>query len=101
MAIRNNQLLNHLEGLRNSIKDKLKSEGLNKNICTDNALEEMAKKKPERLSDFLAISGLDRDFLEMYAHLFLDVILSYTKKRSKRLKFQNLHHLFSIDIKTG
>ncbi|AUD62887.1 hypothetical protein BK010_04535 [Tenericutes bacterium MO-XQ] len=86
MAIRNNQLLNHLEGLRNSIKDKLKSEGLNKNICTDNALEEMAKKKPERLSDFLAISGLDRDFLEMYAHLFLDVILSYTKKEVKKVK---------------
>ena len=86
MGVRKNQLLEALETLRDDIKEKLKTEGMIKNICTDQALDEMAKKKPERLSDFLAIPGLDRDFLEMYAHLFLDVILSYTKKEVKKVK---------------
>lgn len=86
MGVRKNQLLDALEALREDIKEKLKVEGTQKNICTDQALEEMAKKKPERLSDFLAIPGLDRDFLEMYAHLFLDIILTFTKKEVKKVK---------------
>ncbi len=86
MGVRKNQLLEALETLRDDIKEKLKTEGMIKNICTDQALDEMAKKKPERLSDFLAIPGLDRDFLEMYAHLFLDVILNFTKKEVKKVK---------------
>jgi len=86
LGVRKNQLLDALEALREDIKEKLKVEGTQKNICTDQALEEMAKKKPERLSDFLAIPGLDRDFLEMYAHLFLDIILTFTKKEVKKVK---------------
>ncbi|MFA5471510.1 MAG: AAA domain-containing protein [Acholeplasmataceae bacterium] len=85
MTVRKNQLLDQLEKLRDHLKEELIKEGVSKPICNDQALIEMAKKKPERLSDFLAISGLDKDFLEMYAHLFLEIILFHTKKDVKKV----------------
>jgi hypothetical protein len=86
VAMRKNQLLTGLEILRNDIRQKLTLEGLKKSVCSDDALVEMSKKKPERLSDFLAISGLDLDFLEMYAHLFLNEILKHSKKDIKKVR---------------
>ena len=47
-----NQILDQLEALREHLREELLKEGQKKAICSDQALIEMAKKKPERLSDF-------------------------------------------------
>jgi len=80
------QLLNELTELRSSLREKLLQQAEKKVICTDDALSEMAKKRPLRLSDFLAIPGLDHDFLDRFAHLFLDVILTFVKLDLKPVK---------------
>ncbi len=90
------QLLKDLTDLRDSLRTKLLETGEKKNICSDDALLEMAKKRPQRLSDFLAISGLDHDFLDLYAHLFLEIILVYVKQDIKPLK-QTKHASLVLD----
>jgi GTPase SAR1 family protein len=77
MAKRNQVLLDNLYSLRDGLRERFKKD--KRMICTDEAIEQMAKKKPLRLSDFLAIPGLDHDFLEVFAHLFLAMIESHTK----------------------
>ncbi|MFA7075975.1 MAG: AAA domain-containing protein [Candidatus Izemoplasmatales bacterium] len=86
MAYKRNALLEELFNLRDNLRLKLLSIGEEKLICNDEALVSMAKIKPTRLSDFLAISGLDSDFLEEFAHLFLDLISVLTKKDIKKVK---------------
>ena len=72
--------------LRSMLQARMKQDGEDKHICSDEALLEMSKKRPTRLSDFLAIPGLDHDFLDRYSHLFLDLILTYTKQDTKPIK---------------
>ena len=86
MPTRKNVLLEELYNLRDSLREKTRLSSDEKNICTDDALLSMSKLKPSRLSDFLAIGGLDQDFLNLYAHLFLSIIQSETKKEVKEVK---------------
>ena len=83
MSLRKNALADELFNLRDNLRLKLQSEGQDVVIAKDEAILEMAKTKPSRLSDFLAIGGLDRNFLDAYAHLFLDAI---TKNKSNDIK---------------
>jgi superfamily I DNA and/or RNA helicase len=76
MAKKNQLLLDNLFALRDGLRERFEDTL----ICTDDAIEQMAKKKPLRLSDFLAIPGLDNDFYEVYAHLFLSMIESSTSQ---------------------
>lgn len=92
MAIKRNQLLEDLSQLRETLRKKLKLEGENKPVCSDEALVEMSKRRPSRLSDFLAIPGLDRDFLDLYAHLFLDLILAYSNIDIRSVKVSSHAH---------
>jgi hypothetical protein len=82
MAKKNIILLEELFTLRNDLRERFNG----KLICTDEAIEEMADKKPLSLSDFLAIAGLDKDFLEVYAHLFLSVLEKHTKRSLNKVK---------------
>lgn len=77
-----NVLLDELYNLRDTLRSSLDQ----KNICTDDALLQMSKLKPSRLSDFLAIAGLDHDFLNLYAHHFLSIIQTHIKKEVKEVK---------------
>ena len=87
MPVKKNLLYDQLISLRNELRNRLLLENEKKTICTEEALREMSIKKPSRLSDFLAIPGLDKDFLEQYAHLFLDVILESIKEDVKPVRF--------------
>ena len=86
MPTRKNVLLEELYNLRDTLREKSRLSSEEKNICTDDALLSMSKLKPSRLSDFLAIGGLDHDFLNLYAHLFLSIIQSQVKKEVKEVK---------------
>ncbi|MGE4571922.1 MAG: AAA domain-containing protein [Candidatus Izemoplasmatales bacterium] len=93
---RRNPLLENLYDLRDTLRSKLLDEGEAKVICTDEAIQQMAKMKPSRLSDFLAISGLDSDFLERFAHHFLNVLYDYTAQDVKKVKF-SMHASHVLD----
>lgn len=82
MAKKELLLLDELYSLRNELRERFDQ----KIVCTDDALDEMAKVKPLKLSDFLAIPGLDHDFLEVYAHLFLDVLAKYANDMTNKVK---------------
>ena len=84
VARRNQELIDSLFSLRDELRRRFIIE--KKLICTDEAVQDMAKKKPLRLSDFLAIPGLDSDFLENYAHLFLSVISNYKDSSINKVK---------------
>ena len=84
MARRNQELIDSLYSLRDELRRRFIIE--KKLICTDEAVQDMAKKKPLRLSDFLAIPGLDSDFLENYAHLFLSLISNYKDSSINKVK---------------
>lgn len=81
MAKTNQLLIKNLYGLRDGLRQRFEG----KLICTDEAVDQMAKKTPLRLSDFLAIPGLDDDFLEVYAHLFLAMIETSTKQHIRKV----------------
>src|SRR5690606_7679928 len=98
MALKKNDLLEALDQLRDEIRlEKEAITGLRHEICTDQALKEMADKKPVKITDFQAIAGLDEGFIVQYAARFLDVIKTSQKKTSKSVKVSKqasrvLHH---------
>lgn len=86
MVKQNRQLYDALYELRDNLREKLKLQGNHQMVCTDDALLDMSTHKVFRLIDFLAIAGLDKDFIENYAHLFLMIIHEYTKQDIKKVK---------------
>ncbi len=54
-------------------------------VCNDQALQEIASKKPTKISDFKAIQGLNDAFLELYAERFLNVVSKH--------KSQSIHEV--------
>lgn len=87
MALRKNRLLEALDNLREEIKltEKLKT-GRMPVICTDDVLKEIAKKKPLKISDFLGIQGIGKNFMDNYATKFLKVILRYQTESVKEVR---------------
>lgn len=81
MAIKRDQLLDALDALRESIKHEIyESTGKDVFICSDETLKEIAIKKPLKTSDFLAISGINKTFMDQYAYRFLQVIMHESQK---------------------
>ncbi|MDY0277607.1 MAG: AAA domain-containing protein [Acholeplasma sp.] len=98
MPLRKDKLLDKIDKLRDRIRNE---EFVNNNteilVCTDEALKEIAKKRPLKTSDFLAISGLEKDFIDKYADIFLkeikDVINDETKEvKVSKTAYKVLHH---------
>lgn len=83
MAIKPDILLDRLVQLREDLKEEERRRGVKATVCTDRVLEEIAAKQPLKVSDFLAISGIGRVFMEKYATRFLQVIMSH-KQQSVR-----------------
>ena len=78
MALRKDKLLDALDRLRDEIKEEEKfSRGRVPIVCTDQVLKEIATKKPLKVSDFFAISGIGNAFMEDYAAQFIRVILQH------------------------
>lgn len=86
MALKKNRLLESLDFLRDQIKEEetLRT-GKTPIVCTDNVLEEIAKKKPLKISDFLAIAGVGTTFMDEYAMRFLQVILQRQNESVKEV----------------
>lgn len=77
-----NEILDELLTLR----DQLRINNPEELICPDEALVEMVNKMPMKANDFLAISGLDQEFVKNYSKDFLEVINSYRIKQTKEVK---------------
>ena len=77
MALRRNILLEELDQLREQLRETDRQKGLKSVVCTDRVLEEIAVKQPLKISDFLAISGIGRVFMDKYATEFLKVIMAF------------------------
>lgn len=86
MALKKDRLLESLDELRSQIKaeENLRT-GKTPIVCTDSVLEEISKKKPLKISDFLAISGVGNVFMDEYAMRFLQVILHYQNESVKEV----------------
>ncbi|MFW6298140.1 MAG: AAA domain-containing protein [Bacillota bacterium] len=78
MPLKKDPLLEELAETRDRLKNRYKDEnGRAPVICTDDALREMAKRKPLKKSDFKAIQGIGDVFVERYAEDFLRVIYKH------------------------
>ncbi|QMS85407.1 AAA domain-containing protein [Candidatus Xianfuyuplasma coldseepsis] len=80
MALQKDRLLESLDQLRDTIRQEEQLKGRQVPVCSDNVLREIAKTKPLKISDFLAISGIGRVFMERYASRFLQVIMTYQQE---------------------
>src|SRR5690554_740029 len=96
--IQTNELLEQLYQLRTELRQAtLESTGESVIICSDQALYEIVDKKPTKVGDFNAISGLDTNFNQLYARKFLNILKSYQSKELKAVKVSKqaskvLHH---------
>jgi superfamily I DNA and/or RNA helicase len=87
MAIRTDKLLQELDVLRETIKTEEKERtGKTPVVCSDVVLKEIARKKPLKISDFLAISGIGKKFMDNYASRFLTIILQHQTETVKEVK---------------
>ena len=76
MPLRKDPLLEALSEKRDQLKQRYKqADGRMPVICSDEALIEMSKRQPLQKSDFEAIQGLGKVFVDLYAEDFLRVIL--------------------------
>lgn len=78
MSLENNQLLVELDRMRDNLYRHYNFSSPEE-ICPDISLREMSAKRPLQASDFLAISGLNQVFVELYSRDFLRVIRKYQK----------------------
>ena len=87
MALKKNLLLESLDLLRDQIKEEenLRT-GKTPTVCSDKVLEEISKKTPLKISDFLAISGIGKAFMDEYSTRFLQVILKHQNESVKEVK---------------
>ena len=87
MALRKNVLLEDLDQLREKIKEDEKFRtGRTPVVCSDQTLLDISKKKPLKISDFLAIQGIGKKFMDEYASMFLQVILKHKTDSIKEEK---------------
>ena len=87
MALTKNKLLNELDELRDLIKvEELERTGKTISVCSDNVLKEISTKKPLKKSDFLAISGIGKVFMDEYSSRFLKIIMKHQNASVKEVK---------------
>ena len=71
-------LYDELFELRENLRDERRqSNGRIPQICSDEALREMAQRVPTKTSDFSAIVGVGQRFVEQYGEDFLEVTRKY------------------------
>ena len=86
MALKRNKILDALDILRDDIREEeILSNGKTPIVCSDEILKEIALKKPLKVSDFFAISGIGEAFVEKYALRFLKVIINYQNEIVKEV----------------
>lgn len=72
------ELYNELYELREMLREERKlSNGRIPQICSDEALGEMAQRVPTKVEDFSAIVGVGQRFVELYGEDFLEVTRKY------------------------
>lgn len=87
MSLRRNALLEELDLLRDCIiEEECRATGKIPVICSDQALKEIASKKPLKQSDFKAISGLDELFIKRYSNRFLRAIYKHQNASVKEVE---------------
>ena len=77
MPLKKDPLLEELSQLRDTLKQRDKKDGRLPKICSDEALKEIAKRKPLKKSAFKAIQGIGDVFVARYAEDFLRVIYNH------------------------
>ena len=71
-------LYNELFELREELREERKlSNGRVPQVCSDEALREMAQRVPTKVEDFSAIVGVGQRFVELYGEDFLNVTRKY------------------------
>ncbi len=78
------QLYEELIQLRERLREEGRmSTGRMPNICSDEALAEMAHRVPTKIDDFIAIVGVGQRFIEVYGEKFLAVTKKYAVTAAK------------------
>lgn len=78
-----NQLFNELLSLRSKLQGNGRP-GLSRvTVCPYEAICQMAKLRPRKLSDFKSIPKIGKTFIDNYAELFLDVIQKYDETHNE------------------
>ena len=78
------QLYEELIQLRERLREEGRmSTGRMPNICSDEALAEMAHRVPTKIDDFIAIVGVGQRFIEVYGEQFLAVTKKYAVTAAK------------------
>lgn len=78
------ELYNELYRLRETLRKQYTySNGREPQICSDEALHEMAQRIPTKLEDFTAIEGIGNRFVEQFGDSFLSVTKKYAVTAAK------------------
>ncbi len=87
MALKKNKLLEALDELRDIIKEEERlQKGRAPLVCNDDTLKAIATARPLKVSDFLAIPGVGRVFMDRYASRFLAVVQSFQSDSVREVK---------------
>lgn len=71
--------------VRNKLKKKHSADARTPNICSDEALRELARLAPKHKEDMLNVQGLGKAFVEKYGDEFFDVLQKYHQENSTSL----------------
>ncbi|MBE6528916.1 MAG: DUF4011 domain-containing protein [Thermoplasmata archaeon] len=78
------QLYEELYELRERLREEAqRSTGRVPNVCSDDALREIAQRVPTKIEDFIAIVGIGQRFLEVYGEDFLKITKKYAVTAAK------------------
>ena len=93
MALKKDKLLNELDKLRETIKlEEFDKTGRTPSVCTDKVLKEISTKRPLKTSDFLAISGIGKNFMDEYSSRFLKIVLKHQTASVRDVKLSKSAH---------
>ena len=84
------QLYEELYELREHLREEgRQATGRIPNVCSDEALREMAQRVPTKIEDFIAIVGIGQRFLEVYGERFLLITRKYSVTAAKGSNLAN------------
>lgn len=82
----NQQMYQEFYQLRQKLKEQGRiTEGRAPLVCSDDALYEIARLRPKKISDFEGITGIGETFIQNYASQFLSIILKYESAPNEKL----------------
>jgi len=100
MPLRKDPLLEALSDVRDKLKIRDKdATGRIPVVCSDDALKEMAKRKPLKQSDFKAIQGLGDVFIARYAEDFLREIYKFKHQQIQEVNVSKKSKKILADYK--